>query len=112
MSNGSLKIGLILSVLNEAEPKRDVAARILEVLPGTEVIVLQDGSTANTAGIAGSARTKLLSQPYRLVNGSPTKSRVRAARAEMLVLIDADSEHDPANVPRLQAGLQHEYVIR
>jgi glycosyltransferase involved in cell wall biosynthesis len=103
-----MRISVILPAKNEAEGLRLTLPRLREALPGAEVIVVDDGSTDETAAIAFSHGARVLSSPYSMGNGAAIKRGARAARGEVLVFMDADGQHDPACIhaliDRLGAG--------
>ncbi len=77
--------------------------------PESELIVVNDGSTDSTAEIASGRGARVLSHPYRMGNGAAVKTGARAASGEILVFMDADGQHDPADIPRLLAKLDEGY---
>ena len=69
-----------------------------------EVIVVDDGSTDNTAEIARLAGATVVEHPRNMGYGAAIKSLLaegKARDADVLVLIDADSQHNPAEIPAL-----------
>jgi glycosyltransferase involved in cell wall biosynthesis len=51
--------------------------------------------------------------PYSRGNGAAIKSGARAASGEVIVFMDGDGQHDPADIPRLVARLDqgHDMVV-
>src|SRR5690554_2337091 len=88
-------------------------AGIIALLPDAEVIVVNDGSTDNTLEVAQAAGARVVSHPYSKGNGAAIKTGARAATGEIIVFMDADGQHDPADIPRLLARLQegHDMVV-
>ncbi|MBM4431314.1 MAG: glycosyltransferase family 2 protein [Chloroflexi bacterium] len=72
-----------------------------------EILVVDDGSQDDTAAVARAAGTRVISHPYNKGNGAAVKTGLRNARGEVTVLLDADGQHDPADIRRLveQIGL-------
>lgn len=100
-----MKISVILPAKNEAEGLRRTLPALARVLPEAEIIVVDDGSTDETAEVAKAAGARVLSSPYSMGNGAAIKRGARAAEGEVLVFMDADGQHDPALVPQLLARL-------
>jgi len=69
--------------------------------PEAEIIVVDDGSTDETAEICRQNGVKTLRQPYSMGNGAAIKRGARAATGDTLVFLDADGQHDPALIHRL-----------
>lgn len=104
-----MKISVILPAKNEAEGLRRTLPGLAAVLPGAEVIVVDDGSTDDTAVVARSLGARVLSSPYSMGNGAAIKRGARAAAGDVLVFMDADGQHDPAHIPRLLERLDQGY---
>jgi len=66
-----------------------------------EVLVVDDGSTDGTAARAQEAGSRVISHPYNIGNGAAVKTGIREARGRVIVMMDADGQHDPADIPRL-----------
>ena len=74
-----------------------------------EIIVVNDGSSDDTASVASAAGARVLHHPYSKGNGAAIKTGARAATGEVIVFMDADGQHDPADIPRLLDTLQQGY---
>lgn len=104
-----MKLSVILPAKNEAEGLRRTLPALAAALPGAEVIVVNDGSTDDTAAVAAAHGAKVLSSPYSMGNGAAVKRGARAAAGEVLVFMDADGQHDPALIPMLLEKLSSGY---
>jgi glycosyltransferase involved in cell wall biosynthesis len=96
---------VVLPAKNEAGAISDVVRRLRQQAPDAEVIVVDDGSTDDTAAIAESAGARVIRHPYSIGNGAAIKSGARAASGRYIVFMDADGQHDPQSVPELLARL-------
>ena len=99
------RISVILPAKNEAEGLRRTLPGLRGMLADAEVIVVDDGSTDDTAAVAREHGALVLGSPYSMGNGAAIKRGARAARGELLVFLDADGQHNAELIPRLLARL-------
>ena len=104
-----MKISVILPAQNEAASLARLLPKIQSLHQGSEIIVVDDGSTDDTADIARAQGAQVVSHPYSLRNGAAVKSGARIATGQILVFMDADGQHDPADIPRLLAPIADGY---
>jgi glycosyltransferase involved in cell wall biosynthesis len=101
----STKLSIIVPAKNEAKGLARILPALREQHPQAEIIVVDDGSTDDTADVCRTQQVKLISHPYSMGNGAAIKTGARSARGETVVFIDADGQHDPADVPKLLVKL-------
>lgn len=105
---------MVLPTYQEAENITDVLVRIRTALPQAGVLVVDDNSPDGTADLAEAASTDLgdisvLRRGGKEGLGSAYRAGFKkgiADGAEVLVEIDADLSHDPADLPRLLAAIE------
>lgn len=102
-------LSIVLPAKNEAAAIGTTVAGIRQHYPDAEVIVVNDGSTDNTASLAEAAGAKVVHHPYSKGNGAAIKSGARAARGDIIVFMDADGQHDPADIPCLLTRVNEGY---
>jgi glycosyltransferase involved in cell wall biosynthesis len=98
-------ISIIIPAKNESASIGKLLGRIRERYPSVEILVVDDGSTDDTPLIARQAGAKIVRNPRSLGNGAAVKAGARRASGEVLVLLDADGQHDPDDIPRLLSRL-------
>ncbi|MGA7799226.1 MAG: glycosyltransferase family 2 protein [Gammaproteobacteria bacterium] len=103
------RLSIILPARDEAHNLAAVLAELRSRFPAAECIVVDDGSTDRTVAVAEEHGARVVSHPYSMGNGSAVKTGARAATGEVLVFMDADGQHDPADVERLVARLNEGY---
>ncbi len=108
MSSGN-PLSIILPARNEAVNLRSLLGKLTERFSEAEIIVVNDSSTDETIELCQSFGVRVVSHPYSLGNGAAVKAGARVARGETLVFLDADGQHDPADIPRLLAKLEEGY---
>lgn len=102
-------ISVVLPAKNEAGAVGNTVARIRELYPQADIVVVNDGSTDDTAALGQEAGARVVSHRYSMGNGAAIKSGARAAHGEVIIFMDADGQHDPADIPRLIARLEEGY---
>jgi glycosyltransferase involved in cell wall biosynthesis len=90
-----MRISVILPAKNESEGLQRTLPLLRERFPDAEIIVVNDGSTDDTALVAGRHGARVLSSPYSMGNGAAIKRGARAASGEVLLFMDADGQHSP-----------------
>jgi len=102
----SMKVSVVIPAKNEAGAIADVVERVFSVLGHEiEVIVVDDGSTDDTAGLAKGAGAIVHSHPYSMGNGAAVKAGVRKSSGDVVVFMDGDGQHNPEEIPLLLARL-------
>jgi glycosyltransferase involved in cell wall biosynthesis len=104
-----MRLSVILPAKNEAEGLRQTLPRLRAVQPDAELIVVDDGSSDDTAAVAIAHGARVLSSPYSMGNGAAIKRGARIATGEVLVFMDADGQHDPAEIKSLLDRLDQGY---
>jgi glycosyltransferase involved in cell wall biosynthesis len=98
----------LIPAYNEEPRIGAVVAAVRDHLP---VVVVDDGSSDRTADAARAAGATVIEQRPNQGKGGALRTGFRqalAAGAEAIVTLDADGQHDPADIPRLLAAWDHE----
>ncbi|SNR80746.1 Glycosyl transferase family 2 [Actinomadura mexicana] len=92
---------MVLPCLNEAEALPWVLDRMPE---GFRALVVDNASTDGSARVAADHGARVVAAPQRGF-GAACHAGLRAARTEVVCVMDADASLDPADLPRLVAAL-------
>ena len=95
------QVSVIIPAYNEQDAIADVVARVVGQGRWREVLVVDDGSTDLTAERAERAGARVVRHPYNKGNGAAAKTGIREAKGEVVLLLDADGQHDPQDMLRL-----------
>ncbi len=109
MSEQSQTLSIILPAKNESAALPGLLTGLHELYPQAELLVIDDGSTDNTADVAERHGARVVRHPYSLGNGAAIKSGARTAKGNVLVFMDGDGQHNANDIPVLLAKLQSGY---
>jgi glycosyltransferase involved in cell wall biosynthesis len=97
----SIQVSVIIPAYNEGQSIGSLVNAIRSLYPDYEIIVINDGSTDETAESAREAGAIVYGHPYNIGNGAAIKSGIRFASGDILVFMDADGQHDPEDIGRM-----------
>jgi glycosyltransferase involved in cell wall biosynthesis len=101
----------IVPAHNEAGSIGAVIDEIQAFDPRFDVVVVDDGSTDETASIAAARGAAVVSLPFNLGIGGAVQTGFRYALQQgydVAVRLDGDGQHDPAELPKLIAVLDRD----
>jgi len=105
MQTETSNISVILPAYNESEGVSSLIQGIQTTLEAIgrpfEILVIDDGSEDDTAQQAEKAGARVIRHAYNIGNGAAIKTGIRNAMGEILVMLDADGQHPPEDIPRL-----------
>jgi dolichol-phosphate mannosyltransferase len=109
MSAGSPAVSVVVPLFNEEENVPILQAELTTALGGLdyEIIFVDDGSTDQTVRrIAPDPRIRLVRFERNAGQSAAMYAGLHAARGDIAVLIDGDLQNDPADIPKLLAGIE------
>jgi len=109
MENQISSLSIVLPCLNEAENLEALLPKLKRLQPGAEILVVNDGSTDNSAAICQQHDIRVVSHPTPLGNGAAIKTGARHAKGEIIVFMDSDGQHAPEDIQRLLDKLNQGY---
>jgi glycosyltransferase involved in cell wall biosynthesis len=95
------RVSVVIPAFNEGQTIGPVIRAVQAQCPQAEVIVVDDASSDDTADQAAAAGARVIRRPYNLGNGAGVKTGIRAAAGDVVLILDGDGQHDPADIPRL-----------
>lgn len=102
-------LSIVIPARNESAALTRLLPALRQRYPGAEIVVVNDGSTDDTSATCRQAGVTEVAHRYGIGNGAAVKSGARAAAGELIVFMDGDGQHDPADVTRLVERLQDGY---
>jgi len=108
------RVLVVIPALNEEASVGQVVKEVEAVVPGAHVLVVDDGSVDRTREMALAAGAGVLSLPFNLGVGGALRAGFRYAVRfgyPVVVQVDGDGQHDPADIPRLLAELGEADVV-
>lgn len=109
MSTEPRELSIVIPSRNEAAGLALLLPELLALLRNAEIIVVDDGSTDDTKEICAQLGVRLISHPYAKGNGAAIKTGARAAKGDILAFMDADGQHQAADLPALLAKMEEGY---
>lgn len=103
-----------MPAFNEVESVAAVVTEVFQKLPGSSVLVVDDGSADQTSRAAAEAGALVATLPFNLGVGGAMRVGFRYAIENgyaNVVQIDSDGQHDPSSVPALIEGLASADIV-
>jgi len=102
-------LSIVIPAKNESRAIGQVVESARRHYPDAQVIVVDDGSTDDTAEVARRAGAEVLRHPESLGNGAAVKSGARAAKGELIAFMDGDGQHDATELAPLMERIAQGY---
>ena len=96
-----MRVSFLIPAYNESRSIGEVLDRVAALPLDKQVIVVDDGSTDDTAALVEARDGVLLLRQHNQGKGAAIAHAIEHIDGEIAVIQDADMEYDPAEVPRL-----------
>lgn len=105
-------LSVVIPFFNEAELVSDVLREIRSILPTAEIIAVDDGSTDGTGKIISSLNDiRLIALQKNCGQSAAMYAGLRAAKGELIAMMDGDGQNDPAEIPKLVEAMSSADVV-
>jgi len=104
----------VIPAYQEAATIAEVVRRLRAAMPGIAVLVVDDGSTDETAALAAAAGAEVLGGVANQGKGAALRRGMRAALARgagFVATLDGDGQHRPEDLPRLAAMAAPDVIV-
>jgi len=101
INTNNKNISVIIPAKNEAPSIGALLKKLQKTIQNVEIIVINDGSTDETASIVKESGAVLISHPYSMGNGAAIKAGARISNGDIIITMDSDGQHDPEVIPNL-----------
>lgn len=104
-------VSIVIPAKNESESLKALIPQIRTKMPNAEILIINDGSTDETLKVSETLGARVVSHPYCMGNGAAVKTGARCAKGDIIIFMDADGQHDPADIPTLLNKLNEGYYM-
>jgi glycosyltransferase involved in cell wall biosynthesis len=100
-SDHPFRVTVVMPAYNEAHGIGRVLDTVRDYLPTAELLVVDDASADETSAQAEAAGARVVRHPINRGNGAAVKTGIRHATGDVVLLMDADGQMNPAYIPLL-----------
>jgi glycosyltransferase involved in cell wall biosynthesis len=107
---------VVVPAYNEAATLEQCLRRVVDLGLDSELVVVDDGSRDGTAALlrrleqGAIPALRVLSHPLNRGKGAAVRTGIAATRGSIVLILDADLEYDPNDIPRLVAPILDGYA--
>lgn len=99
-----MQVAVVIPAFQAAKSIGEVVARARTAVPAAQIVVVDDGSNDGTGAAARGQGAIVVTQPRNRGKGVALRNGIARACADgaaVIVTLDADGQHPPAEIPRL-----------
>lgn len=110
--NNLRNFSIIIPAYNEEKGIAAVLKKLVEFLGNSgEIIIVDDGSSDNTADIAKDFGVKVIRHSRNMGYGAALKTGFRNAKNNIVVIMDADEQHNPKDLTKLIENIKSNDMV-
>jgi glycosyltransferase involved in cell wall biosynthesis len=98
-------VAVVMAAANESQTIGSVIDGVKKLSIADSLILVDDGSTDDTALIAGNLGCKVLRNDTRIGQTRSLRRGISASTTDLVITIDADMDHMPSDIPKLLSSL-------
>jgi len=102
-------LSIVLPAYNESAGLSILLPELKAAYPEAEILVINDGSTDDTATVCDLNGVNVISYPYSQGNGAAVKAGCRKASGDIVIFMDADGQHSVDDIPQLLNKMEQGY---
>jgi len=96
---------VLIPAFNEGAAIARVVSDVRAGVPWHDVLVIDDGSSDDTAARAAASGARVIRHAYNKGNGAAVKTGIRNSDSTFVIVVDGDGQHRPADAVRLVSHL-------
>lgn len=100
-----MDLSIVIPAHNESATLQVILPELKHLYDSAEILVVNDGSDDDTVAICNKNGVRVISHAYRKGNGASVKTGAREAKGEVIIFMDADGQHHPADIEALLAKM-------
>lgn len=104
-----MRLSIVIPAKNEGQGLARTLPELIREFPQAEILIVDDGSTDDTAAVASSYGVNVVRNPYPMGNGAAIKRGAREATGEAILFMDGDGQHRAEDARRLLERFQQGY---
>jgi glycosyltransferase involved in cell wall biosynthesis len=97
---------IVIPAFNEGASIAAVITALRATASWHDILVVDDGSTDDTAARATAAGADVVQHAYNIGNGAAVKTGIRRTAGDYVLILDADGQHQPEDATRLVSELE------
>ena len=104
-------VSIVMPALNEAEGVGHMVRGLVATFPTAEIIVINDGSSDDTAKIAAAAGAHVITHDRNRGYGASLRTGTEAATRDYVLFCDSDGQHTVEDIGRVMEACEDSHMV-